>query len=103
MGGYLLMVTKQREGDFTLEVHNLFRYTGLSAMASSFADVLDAAVMELGLSVHEVGKVQISASPGERLDPDDGCHGKFFTGYLKIESDHEGVGRTYTNSRCWGI
>jgi len=103
MGGFLLMVTKHGEGVFTLEVHNALRYTGLSAMAGSLADVLDAAVMELGLSVHEIGKVRISASPGERLDPDDGCHGKFFTGYLKIESDHESVGRTYTNSRCWGI
>jgi hypothetical protein len=103
MGGFLLMVTKHRDGFFTLEVHNLFRYTGLSAMADSLAKVLDAAIIELGLSVHEIGKVRILASFGERLYPDDDSHGKFFTGYLNLENEQEGMGRTYVNSRCWEI
>ncbi len=103
MGGFSLVVTKHRNGNFILKVNNLFRYTGLSALGGSLADVLDAAIIELGLSVHEVGKVEISASPGERLDSDDGSYGKFFTGYLTVESEQEGVIRSYANNRCWRI
>ena len=103
MGGFTLVVTKHPNGVFTLEVHNLFRYTGLTTVATSFADVLDSAIMELGLSVHEVGTVKISVSAEEHLNLDEEPHGKFFSGYLVLENEGKESERSYVNTRCWSI
>lgn len=103
MGGFELQVTKHRDGLFTLEVHSLFRYTGWSARAESLSGVLDAAIMELGLSVHEVGKVSISVRRGEQLEPDEEVHGKFFSGYLILQREENDSARAYLNSRCRNI
>jgi hypothetical protein len=70
-------------------------------MGRSLAEVLDAAVIELGLSVHEVHDIQVSAVKGERIEPEDLVFGSFFENRVRLVSESRNGLRTYENGRFY--
>lgn len=99
MNGFQLSAVKHAGGDFSLRVLSLQTYNGQHAMGRSLAEVLDAAVLELGLSVHEVHDIQVSAVKGESIEPEDLQFGSFFENRVRLVSESRNGLKTFENGR----
>jgi hypothetical protein len=99
MNGYQLTATKHPGGTFTLKVFDIVRFNGQSTRGDSLAAVMDSVIFDLGLSVHEVGEIQV-VPDGCEFAEEDRDLGRFFRNHTRLEEESFDGVRTYINTRA---